>query len=279
MHCCYINLDQATQRKASIESSFEQAARPGWTLSRFSAFDTGFVDAHGIQGRRSRREKACFLSHKTAIEQHGDDGMHLLMLEDDTAFGLATCEIVDGFLQQNSGADWDLLFLDLGVLHLGDMLMLYYHRHALMQERQIIPLDLAKISFIGANAYIVNGASRGKVLACIDAGMPIDTEYDVYLSNQIIAGKLRAAVLFPFLTTVSAHATESQIQRASIDTVNRARNIFRNMMWFEGRPESFQCSLRTLEAAVANSAHGALATIVAAQLTSIGDPGCNSDPH
>lgn len=278
MHCCYINLDQATQRKESIESSFEKAARPGWTLSRFSAFDTGFVDAHDIQGRRTRREKACYLSHKTAIENHGSDGKHLLVLEDDTVFGLATCEIVDGFLQQNPGGDWDLLFLDLAVLNLGDMLTLYFNRQALMQDRKIIPLDLAKISFIGANAYIVNGSSRAKVLDCLDAGMPINMEYDVYLSNQIIAGKLKAAVLFPYLTTVSAHAAESQIQRASIDTVNRAWNIFRNMMWFESKPESFQDSLRTLEAAVARSRHGALATIVAAQFMNDGDPGFNADP-
>jgi hypothetical protein len=92
---------------------------------------------------------------------------------------------------------WDLLFLDLAVLNLGDMLTLYFHRQALMQDRKIIPLDLAKISFIGANAYIVNGASRAKVLDCLDAGMPINIEYDVYLSNQISTGKLKAAALFP----------------------------------------------------------------------------------
>lgn len=277
MHCCYINLDQATQRKESIETSFGQAARPGWTLSRFSALDTSFVDTHGVHGRRSRREKACFLSHKAAIEHHAQVGKHLLVLEDDTVFGLATCEIVDGFLQQNPAGDWDLLFLDLGVLNLSDMLTLYHHRQTLMQDRKIIPLDLAKISFIGTSSYIVNAASRDKVLACLNAGMPIDIEYDVYLSNQVSAGRLKAAVLFPFLTTVSAYASESQIQRSSMQTINQAWNIFRNMMWLESRQESFQDGLRALEGAVARSRHRAMATIFGALLMNDSDPGCNID--
>lgn len=278
MHCCYINLDHAKQRRQAIESSFEKAARPGWTLSRFSALDTAFVDAHGIQGSRTSREKACFLSHKAVIEAHTDAGEHLLVLEDDAQFGLATCEIVDGFLQQNAGGDWDLLFLDVSVVNIGDMLTLYYHRQALMQGGKIIPLDLASVPFFGTNSYVVNAASRNKVLACIEAGMPIDIEYDIYMSNQISARELKAAVLFPFVTTLSQHADDSQIQRSSMETVNRARNLFRNLMWLESRPDSFQHGLLALEEAVADSRHGALATIFTALLMNISEPGCNADP-
>lgn len=278
MHCCYINLDHAKQRSQAIESSFEKAARPGWTLSRFSALDTAFVDAHGIQGCRTRREKACFLSHKAVIETHTDAGEHLLVLEDDTLFGLATCEIVDGFLQQNAGGDWDLLFLDVSVVNIDDMLTLYFHRQALLQGGKIIPLDLARVPFIGMNSYVVNAASRNKVLACIEAGLPIDIEYDVYMANQISARKLKAAVLFPFVTTLSQHADDSQIQRSSMDTVNRARNVFRNLMWLESKPGMIEHNLPALVAAVANSPHSPLATVLAALLINNGDPGCNADP-
>ena len=277
MHCCYINLDQAAQRREFIETSFNRSARPGWTLSRFKAIDTAYVDAHGTQGSRTRREKACFLSHKKAIETQPEDGRHLLMLEDDTLFGKATCEIVDGFLQQNLEKNWDILFLDVAVLKLSDMMTLYFHRQTLMFDRKVVPLDLEKIAFIGANAYIINAASRHKVLACLEAGMPVNVEYDVYLANQIIAGKLKAAVLFPFVVTLSSQAAESQIQRSSIETINRARNIFRNMMWLESEPEMFQDSLQTLEAEVAGSKHGALATVLAAQFLNENDRGFNAD--
>lgn len=52
----------------------------------------------------------------------------------------------------------------------------------LMKKRRILPLDLARIPFVGASAYIVHGASRRKLLDYLGGGMPIDTEYDVYLS-------------------------------------------------------------------------------------------------
>lgn len=277
MHCCYINLAQATKRRVAIEASFSKSARPGWTLSRFAAIDTAHVNAQGTPGRRTRREKACFLSHKTLIETHAEDGRHLLVLEDDTQFGRATCEIVDGFLQQNPEGDWDILFLDVAALKLSDMMTLYFHRQTLMCDQKIVPLDLSKMSFIGANAYIVNAASRHKVLACLEAGMPVDVEYDIHLSNQITAGSLKAAVLFPFLVTLSPQAADSQIQRSSMETINRARNIFRNMMWLESEPELFHDSLQTLQAEVANSKHGALATILAAQFLSENDRGFNAD--
>lgn len=277
MHCCYINLNQATLRREAIESSFGKSARPGWTLSRFTAIDTAHVDAQCIPGRKTRREKACFLSHKTLIETQATDGHHLLVLEDDTQFGRATCEIVGGFLQQNPAGDWDILFLDVAPLKLSDMMTLYFHRQTLMADHKIVPLDLSKMSFIGANAYIVNAASRHKVLACLEAGVPIDVEYDIYLSNHIIAGTLKAAVLFPFLVTLSPQAADSQIQRSSMETINRARNIFRNMMWLESEPELFQESLKTLEVEVANSQHRALATILAAQFLSEKDRGFNAD--
>jgi GR25 family glycosyltransferase involved in LPS biosynthesis len=119
MDCYYINLDTATERRLSLEASFEKHSRPGWTLHRFSALDQAYIEAHGIEGSRTAREKACFLSHKAVIERHANDGKSVLIVEDDTMFGLATFGIIDGFLQQNAGSEWDIIFTDLAVLDLG----------------------------------------------------------------------------------------------------------------------------------------------------------------
>lgn len=277
MQCCYINLDHAVQRRKYIEASFEKAARPGWRLERFGALDAAYVEAHAVEGSRSRSEKACFLSHRAVIQEHAGSAQHLLVLEDDVSFGMATFEIVDGFLQQNADADWDLLYLDICAHRIDDMLNLYFNRTRLMQQRRVIPLDLAKLPFWGTNAYIVNGRSFGKVLACLDSAMPIDVEYDILLAERVREGALKAAVLFPFLTTLSPHANASQIQRQSMDTVNLARNLFRNMMWFESRPADHREIIQQLDAAVAHSGHEQLAKILIGMYISAGDPGFNSD--
>jgi GR25 family glycosyltransferase involved in LPS biosynthesis len=277
MQCCYINLDHAVQRREYMEASFKKAARPGWRLKRFNALDVAYVDQHAVEGSRSRSEKACFLSHRAVIQAHAGTVQHLLVLEDDVAFGMATFEIVDGFLQQNADADWDLLFLDICAHRIDDMLNLYFNRKKLMQQRSVIPLDLAKLRFFGSNAYIVNGRSFGKVLACLDAAMPIDIEYDIMVAERVREGTLKAAVLFPFPITLSPHANASQIQRQSMDTINHARNLFRNMMWFESMPADYRESAERLEEAVADSGHEQLAKILIGMCMSAGAPGFNSD--
>ena len=277
MQCCYINLDQAVQRRTDLEASFKAAARPGWQLERFRALDVAYVEEQAVPGTRTRAEKACFMSHRAVIQKYAGNAEYLLVVEDDVAFGAATFEIVDGFLQQNAEADWDLLFLDIGTLELKDMLTMYFNREKFMRRGSVIPLDLARLQFFGSNAYIVNRNAFDKVLACLDAGMPIDTEYDMFLSRCIRKGVLKAPVLFPFLTTLSRHAGVSQIQRSSIDTVNLARNIFRNMMWLESVPASFEADLALLDTRVASSGHATVVKLLTAICDDYDNPGFNSD--
>jgi GR25 family glycosyltransferase involved in LPS biosynthesis len=264
MDCYYINLDNATERRLSLEASFEKHFRPGWTLHRFSALDQAYIEAHGIEGSRTAREKACFLSHKAVIERCADDSKPVLIVEDDTMFGLATFEIIDGFLQQNAGSDWDIIFTDLAVLDLGTMVTMAANRKKLMQDKTVIPLDLARIPFAGASSYLINGGSRRKVLACLDSCYPIDAEYDLFLARAIRDGKLKAAVLFPFVTTLSTLAASSQIQPAFMKTANLAWNTFRNMMWLESAPGSCGDNLRQLENALNKPELCDLATLFAA---------------
>jgi GR25 family glycosyltransferase involved in LPS biosynthesis len=264
MDCYYINLDSATERRLSLEASFEKHSRPGWNMHRFNALDQAHIEAHGIEGSRTASEKACFLSHKAVIERHGDDGKPLLIVEDDTIFGLATFEIIDGLLQQNAGSEWDIIFTDVAVLDLGIMVILAANRKKLMQERKVIPLDLARIHFVGASSYLINGGSRRKVLACLDSCYPIDAEYDRVLAHAIVSGKLKAAVLFPFVTTVSTLAASSQIQPDFMKTAILAWNTFRNMMWLESAPAGCEDSLRQLENALNKPELRDLATVFAA---------------
>jgi GR25 family glycosyltransferase involved in LPS biosynthesis len=268
MQCRYINLDHATERRAAIEASFNKTARPGWSLTRFKALDAEYVERHSVAGRKNAVEKACYLSHKTLIEAHAGCAGHLVVLEDDAEFGMATSEVVDGFLRQNPDADWDLLFLDVCTHGVEDMLKLYFNRQGLMNARKVVPLDLAKMPFFGCNAYIVNGKSVDKIVACLEAGIPVDVEYDLYLASQIRQGRLKAAVLFPFVTTLSEQATRSQIQPASVVKLNQARNLFRNLMWLESEPGMMAASLAELEALVATTTHKTFFTILSALIMS-----------
>jgi GR25 family glycosyltransferase involved in LPS biosynthesis len=247
MQCHYINLDNAIERRATLEANFARCARQGWELKRFTALDEAIVKKNQVPGKRNWREKACFLSHRSVIERQPDDGRPFMVLEDDVQFGMASLEIIEGILAENHNAQWDLLFTDVSVQQIEAMMMLAGNRKQLMEKRMVVPVDLATIFFVGATAYVVNGRAKPKLLSYLKAGIPVDTEYDIHLYKGIAAGKLKAAVLFPFVTTLSEHSTKSQIQSANTSTANMARDIFRRMMWLESSAESYSADLAMIE--------------------------------
>ncbi|WP_194713146.1 glycosyltransferase family 25 protein [Noviherbaspirillum soli] len=265
MECHYINLDSAVERRSTLEANFARCRREGWELKRFVALDEATAEKNKIPGKRSWREKGCFLSHKSLIEQQPDDGRSFVVLEDDAQFGLTSLEVIEGVLAENRSAQWDLLFTDINPLRMETMMMLALNRSQLMERRTVIPLDLAKIPFIGATAYVVNGASRRKLLAYLEAGVPVDTEYDVYLNHGMVSGELKAAALFPFITTLSEHSTKTQIQSPNTTTANMARAVFRRMMWLESSEESYNADLATVESRLQGTLHGKIAMLAGAE--------------
>jgi GR25 family glycosyltransferase involved in LPS biosynthesis len=264
MECHYINLDSAIDRRAALEANFTQCARQGWKLNRFSAINDATVEKDQVPGKRDWREKACFLSHKRVIEAQADDGRHFMVMEDDARLGMTSHEIIEGLLAENHDAEWDLLFTDIGIQNMETMMLLALHRQQLIDKRMVIALDLAKISFVGAAAYVVNGRSRRRLLDYLAAGIPVDTEYDVYLNRGIADGHLKAAVLFPFATTLSKHSQKSQIQPSVTYTANLARDTFRRMMWLESSAESHMDDFARIDSRLQGTLCGKVAMLAGA---------------
>lgn len=265
MECHYINLDNAVERRATLEANFARCRREGWELKRFAALDEATAEKKAIPGKRSWREKGCFMSHQGVIERQPDDGRSFMVLEDDAHLGLASLEVIEGVLAKNGSAQWDLLFTDISPLRMDIMMTLAFNRRQLMEKRMVIPLDLSRVPFVGATAYVVNGASRRKLLAYLEAGIPVDTEYDIYLNQGMADGELNAAVLFPFVTTLSEHSTKTQIQSPNTSTANRARAVFRRMMWLESSEQSYDADLAAIESRLQGTLQARVAMLAGAE--------------
>lgn len=67
MECFYINLNSEHTRRAHLEQNFLENKRGEWSLTRFPAIDTSYIDANEVFGTLGSSEKACFLSHKHLI--------------------------------------------------------------------------------------------------------------------------------------------------------------------------------------------------------------------
>lgn len=107
MDCYFINLDAADDRKRRLEDNFEARKPPGWTLTRFAAVDTAAVERERTPGPMKPAQKGCFLSHQYLMRQRLGDDANFFILEDDAAFGVHTCALVERMIKQIGGKAWD----------------------------------------------------------------------------------------------------------------------------------------------------------------------------
>jgi GR25 family glycosyltransferase involved in LPS biosynthesis len=234
MDCIYINLDSAVERKRHIEQNFAACKTPGWTLTRFPAIDTAYVERNNIAGAAKPAEKACLLSHLTLMRERLGDEESYLILEDDAMFGARSCALIDGVLARNGDLDWDILFTDVCIANMLTMFELLKRRRELGKNKiDVTTMDLNGVEFAGSTAYIVNGKSKRKVHATLSACAAIDLPYDFHLRRLSHDGALKIHSLFPFVTTLSDFCDESQIKTAGAKPVELALNMFRRMIWTE----------------------------------------------
>lgn len=264
MDCFYINLASAVQRKINLENNFHRNQRPGWNLSRFPAIDTEFVKSQNIAGASSAAEKACFLSHKKAIGLNLDDRKSAFILEDDALFGAQSCAIIDDTLKKNRDLEWDILYTDACIPDAGTMLDLIKLRQTLALTNKITLMDLSKMAFAGATAYIVNAKSKRKLHGLLDAATEINVPYDLYLRNLIFASSLKGFSLFPFVTSLSDFSESSQIQRTDAHVTALVWNTFRKMIWTERNLGDCRAALASIEASLGDEESKAFGTLFSA---------------
>jgi GR25 family glycosyltransferase involved in LPS biosynthesis len=250
LKCFFINLDDATARRARLEADFAALAPASWSLQRFRAVTAGDVLAAQCPGELRPVEKACFLSHRRLIEQNEGSSSPLFILEDDAKLGRHTARMLNEFLGANPHLAWDLLYTDVIVPEIGDVVNLIRTRRECEQQRGIALINLERLRFGGATAYLVNSRSLGKLARLLREEKSLDCPYDIFLRRLIVERKLTAHVLFPFLTTVAADVGGSQIQPAESATTELVWDTFRTMMWFERDSDQVTAALNRLRAQV-----------------------------
>lgn len=241
MRCHYINLESAKQRKQKLEKNFYEHCAHDWSLQRFSAIDTDHVDRNKIEGNIERTARACYLSHQELLSQNQNVDEPFLVLEDDARFGPSSCTVIENFLANIPELEWDIIFTDICVPDLNDMIRLIKLRYMLEQHRKInlLPLDF---NFAGLTSYIVNTKSAKKIYNFLCKNTKIDIPIDLVLRDLILSqNQLKAFVIFPFATTLSMDAYQPQIiDVQDIDPIVTVWNVFRNIMWNDSNLEETQ---------------------------------------
>lgn len=227
IRCHFINLADAAERRAAIEASFRAAAPAAWTLQRVAAVSA--AEAAEQSGSLPSAEKACFLSHRRAVEEslaHDDDA---LILEDDAALSARGLDLLSKIASLEG--PWDLLLPNPAPVSVGDVYRYARQREVFEIDGKIWVDDLARVPFVGADAYLVRARSKRKLLALIEAAAPCKP-FDVALSALVVSGALKAVAPVPFLTTLGAAAEASQIPRQETISVE-ALTAFRRLLFVD----------------------------------------------
>lgn len=258
MRACYINLDTAVERRRQLEADFALVPSAGWTLQRFPAVTA--ADVAQAPGRLRPTEKACFESHRRLIGRHLDDEAPLFVLEDDVVFSRPAFPLLTEMLQRPE--DWDLLYTDLALVQPARIVEAVRTRERLGGAGEVATAALGGAAFVGATAYLVRGGSKARLHRLLVEASELDTPYDVYLNQRVMAGDLKAAVCLPFLTTPSEHGSRSQI-RPEAPVSHRAFDLFRRLMFIERDLDACSDAARALEACL-SAPERVLGTLVGA---------------
>ena len=234
MQILYINLASQNERREFVEKNFADCNYSGWKLNRVDATPASAMREEDVPGDLSWNEKACYRSHERAIRQAMDNGGHAFIVEDDVLFGQLSTRLIDGVVNGLDPDSWDLLFTDIAITDPGTMLDLFRRKRHLKKTEGIVVENLAEYAFAGATAYVVNARSVRKVLALIEAQRQLDVPYDLLLRELAQKGALKVRFAFPFLTSISKYADQSQIQSGAIHIADVVWNSFRRFVWLEG---------------------------------------------
>lgn len=248
MKCHYINLDAATVRRANLEAAFRAANPPGWELVRIAA--SGPDAAVGLPGSASATEKACWLSHRRALEAALDDDQPVVIVEDDVRFSPRTFPILAALAEADP--EWDILYTDPTLTEVSTMVAFARDWPQLAGAGNFRLHDLAKIPFVGAAGYLVRGGSKQRVLDALDSLPPFDRPYDVALRDLIHAGVLQGRACFPYLTAPSDDAETSTIPPTQFR--QSIVNAFRRLMFVDRDLDVGRRDVERLQAAHADPA-------------------------
>ncbi len=236
MHCIFINLDSATERRTALEENFDKTmSKHGFSLHRVSAETTLDVKSRNITGIQTDSAKACYLSHVKAIEQSLEFKGPVLILEDDACFGERTGEKLIEAMSKFIGTNvlWDLFFTDVIFGEISQMAELIWDNKMLMRrDRQVFKIfDLKGWTFCGMSAYVINPNSKIKIKTILENQSTIDHLNDIYIRDRVQDDIVKAFTIFPFLTSVSDYSENSQVQSNEFTIAIRTINAFRKLCW------------------------------------------------
>jgi GR25 family glycosyltransferase involved in LPS biosynthesis len=204
----YINLDRSIERRQKFEQQLERFNLTAY-YRRFPAIDGRTVSAPSSPLKPG--EIGVFLSHCRALEEARGAGIGVHILEDDALLSQHVGSVVEDAATGSLLERYDLVFTDMMVhCHVGFMRLLKQLFDGVtipasgpLRLSQLRMIDLAQVFHAAFQSYVVGARSIDRVIALYqeEIARGPSVPVDIFVQQQVLAGKLKAACLFPFVTS------------------------------------------------------------------------------
>jgi hypothetical protein len=217
-HGLYINLDRSTARRAAIERQLDHF---GLTplYARFAAIDGATINAP--RSTLKKGEIGCFHSHYRALMSARSRGLGVHIIEDDALLSGHVRPVIEQAIAENVFEQFDVVFTDIFVPpHLGLLKFLKFSFDDLRATRplklnDLKVVDLAEQNFACSTSFVVGAKSIDRVLALYQQEIALGPRapLDLFLRSAVNGRQLRAACLFPFITSFDL----DEVARSTVD--------------------------------------------------------------
>lgn len=208
----YLNLDRDVDRRRTVENQLA-ANHLQAVYQRYPAALGNTLNLNAP--KLSPGAVGCFTSHYLLLKSLVGSPAHVHVVEDDVVFASCTGAVIDAFLKNGGMDNWDLLYTDIWVpvnLDLIRELSTLFSRCATIDPKngalsvnQFTLIDLKGRIFASTVSYIVNRRSVQKITDLLAGAIAggLTQSIDLFYRQQIHQGQLKAACLFPFVTSVN----------------------------------------------------------------------------
>ena len=205
-HGLYINLDRSTGRRDAMERQLDRLELSP-LYARFPALDGATLNSP--RSEIGKGENGCFQSHYRALLSARSRGTFVHMIEDDAVLSPSVRPVIEQAISQNVFDQFDVLFTDTFVApHLGMLKFLKSSFEELPATRPLAlnhmkVVDLANQNFACTTSFVVGAKAIDRVLALYQQEIALGPRapIDLFLRAAVSAKQLRAACLFPFITS------------------------------------------------------------------------------
>ena len=217
-HGLFINLDRSTVRRDAMERQLDRLELSP-LYARFPALDGATLNSP--RSEIGKGENGCFQSHYRALLSARPRGTFVHMIEDDAVLSPSVRPVIEQAISQNVFDQFDVVFTDTFVApHLGMLKFLKSSFDELPATRPLAlnhlkVVDLANQNFSCLTSYVVGPKAIDRVLGLYQQEIALGPRapVDLFLRAAVNAGQLRAACLFPFITSFAL----DEVEKSTLD--------------------------------------------------------------